>query len=490
MFTAYAEIATDLAVDIAAIFLLAYVLYFRRHRRADLLLAYVALNIGIFVAISLLTTVRVDIALGFGLFAILSIIRLRSTSVTQQEVAYYFVALVLGLVNGMDIPDRRLVVMINVLLLGAMAIVDSRGLRERTRRMDVHLDVVHADDASLVADLERRLGGTVLHHEVNDVDYVRQTMLVDVRYRAGTHPVVAPVDERQLEVTLDVVHAEDAALVADLEHRLGGQVLRHQVKDIDYVRDTMEVEVTYRVWTPVVHAHPGHTAHDGHHAYDGTVNGSAQLDGQLDGQHRRAGQRTHERSAVMSVTALDTVLPPCFPARSERAARAAHPGDRYFADGRRSRAGRAGRPIGLAESTALAELQTRVDRKYFVPAQVFGAHDRGVGRCKLRVLDIDGEAHVRLRVGVLRHPACRPIGRMCSAAVAVQGPDPHLPRQWVVHVRGQADRGAWGDGQGAGAAPGAVPGRVDRGCADPLEDHVVRGLPPGPAAGEVASRRW
>ena len=69
-----------------------------------------------------------------------------------------------------------------------MAIVDSKPLRERTRRMDVHLDVVHADDASLVADLERRLGGTVLHHEVNDVDYVRQTMLVDVRYRAGARP--------------------------------------------------------------------------------------------------------------------------------------------------------------------------------------------------------------------------------------------------------------------------------------------------------------
>ena len=64
MFNAYSEIATDLIVNIAAIFLLAYVLYFRRHRRADLLLSYVALNIGIFVAISLLTTVRVDIALG------------------------------------------------------------------------------------------------------------------------------------------------------------------------------------------------------------------------------------------------------------------------------------------------------------------------------------------------------------------------------------------------------------------------------------------
>ena len=46
MSTIYADYAIDLAVDVSAIFLMAYVLYFRRHRRADLLLAYVTLNIG------------------------------------------------------------------------------------------------------------------------------------------------------------------------------------------------------------------------------------------------------------------------------------------------------------------------------------------------------------------------------------------------------------------------------------------------------------
>jgi hypothetical protein len=186
MFTVYANYAVDLGIDLLAVFLLAYMLYFRRHRRADLLLAYISLNIGIFVAMSLLNTVRVDIALGFGLFAILSIIRLRSSAVTQQEVAYYFIALVLGLVNGLGLDDRWLVGAMNVLLLGVMFIVDSKPLRERARRMDVTLDVVHPDDAALVADLERRLGGRVMHHEVNEVDYVRDTMVVDVRYRVGS----------------------------------------------------------------------------------------------------------------------------------------------------------------------------------------------------------------------------------------------------------------------------------------------------------------
>jgi hypothetical protein len=247
MLTMYADYGIDLVVDVAAIFLLAYALYFRRHRRADLLLGYVSLNIGIFVAMSLLSKVRVDIALGFGLFAILSIIRLRSTSVTQQEVGYYFIALVMGLVNGLDIDDRRLVVLVNALLLLTMAVVDSRLLRERALRMDVHLDVVHTDDAALVADLERRLGGRVLRHEVNDIDYVRQTMLVDVRYRIRPDAAAPSLDERRIEVTLDVIHPDGPALVADLERRLGGWVLRHEVKDIDYVRDTMAVDVQYQV---------------------------------------------------------------------------------------------------------------------------------------------------------------------------------------------------------------------------------------------------
>jgi Domain of unknown function (DUF4956)/Pentapeptide repeats (8 copies) len=246
MFTVYADYAVDLGVDLVAIFLLAYVLYFRRHRRADLLLAYVALNIGVFVAISLLSTARLDVALGFGLFAILSIIRLRSSAVTQQEVAYYFVALVIGLVNGLNLNDELLVVLINALLLVTMLVVDSSSLRDRARRMDVTLDVVHADDAALVADLERRLGGQVRHHQVNEVDYVRGTMIVDVRYRAGSRPAADDLDERRLEITLDVVHTDDAALVADLQRRLGGRVLEHRVTEVDYVRDTTVVDVRYR----------------------------------------------------------------------------------------------------------------------------------------------------------------------------------------------------------------------------------------------------
>jgi Domain of unknown function (DUF4956) len=220
----YSDFEIDLGINLVAIFLMGYVLYFRRHWRADLLLSYVTLNIGIFVVMSVLSTVRVDIAIGFGLFAILSIIRLRSSAVTQQEVAYYFVALVMGLINGMNVPDRGLVIALNVLLLVIMAVVDSKLLRDRSRRLDVQLKKVYDSDAALVADLERELGGRVMYHEVTEIDLGRQHTSVDVRYRPGvgvdrqTHyelvasepvgPVVLPAGPQEIPAA-PVERAED-----------------------------------------------------------------------------------------------------------------------------------------------------------------------------------------------------------------------------------------------------------------------------------------
>ncbi|MFD0902792.1 DUF4956 domain-containing protein [Actinomadura sediminis] len=172
-----------LAANLTAITVLAHVIYFRRHHRRDLRLAYIAVNVGVFTVVSLLLAERADVAVGFGLFAVLSIIRLRSDAITQEEVGYYFVALALGLVNGIAAVIPWLAVLLDAVLLTMMYVADHPRLAPRTQRRVVTLDVVHADPAALHADLEQRLGGTVLSCTVTEVDYVRDVSIVDVRYR-------------------------------------------------------------------------------------------------------------------------------------------------------------------------------------------------------------------------------------------------------------------------------------------------------------------
>ena len=172
-----------LAVDLTAITLLSYVLYFRRHGRRDLLLAYVALNVGIFAVVSMLTQQEVGLAVGFGLFGVLSILRLRSDTISQGEIGYYFIAIALGLVNAVAAPAPWLMLGLNALLLCALFVAGHPKLLARTQRRIMTLDVVHEDPVALRQDLEGRLRGRLQQVDVTEVDYVRDLMVVDVRFQ-------------------------------------------------------------------------------------------------------------------------------------------------------------------------------------------------------------------------------------------------------------------------------------------------------------------
>ena len=193
-----------LAADVVAIAVLAYAVYYRRYYRRDLLLAYVALNVGVFAVTSLLSGAGAGLGLGLGLFGILSIIRLRSDAITQEEVAYYFIALALGLANGLHPGPAWLSPALSAVLVAVMYVADHPRLLARTQRHTVTLDAAYPDAAQRTAVLEQLLGGTVRHSVVLELDLVRDVTVVDVRFRAGRparhDPADRPAPTRRIEV--------------------------------------------------------------------------------------------------------------------------------------------------------------------------------------------------------------------------------------------------------------------------------------------------
>ncbi|QSY47693.1 MULTISPECIES: DUF4956 domain-containing protein [Streptomyces] len=178
------HLAAHLGLDLAAVGLLTFAIYYPRHRRRDLVPAYLALNVALFTVVAALAEVGGNggLALGFGLFGVLSIIRLRSDAVQHEEVAYYFTTLVLGLVCGLPHLAVGLAAALSAILLLVVYGADHPRLYARSRRSVITLDTVHADPAALRADLARRLGEP-LHWTVMEIDYVRDLTVVDVRYR-------------------------------------------------------------------------------------------------------------------------------------------------------------------------------------------------------------------------------------------------------------------------------------------------------------------
>jgi hypothetical protein len=179
---AYSGLLERLLADLVAIVICSYLMYFRRHARSDLVMAYASFNVGLFVVVSVISVAHFSAAFGFGLFAMLSIIRLRSEPFSNSEVAYFFVSLVLGLINGI-VDDKPLMLgILNVVVLATVYFADHPSLFEPHRRRLVTLDTIHDDDEAVRADIERRINVEVRSLTVLEVDFVREVTLVEIRY--------------------------------------------------------------------------------------------------------------------------------------------------------------------------------------------------------------------------------------------------------------------------------------------------------------------
>lgn len=196
------QVLVHLLVDLVAVGLLVGVAY--RHRRADqgMAFALVVLNVGLFATLVAITGEAFSTSAGFGLFGMLSLIRLRSASFTTPDMAYTFLALVLGLVTGLVGLPLWLTLGACALLV-VLAVVGDRPARPeapdgtqdvapgapaaapappavRTRKVDVVLDGAFGTVAAARAEVEARLDVDALDVVLDEVDYVREVTRVRV----------------------------------------------------------------------------------------------------------------------------------------------------------------------------------------------------------------------------------------------------------------------------------------------------------------------
>ena len=168
--------------DLVAIATLTFGAYYRRHRRRDMLLPFIALNIGVLAVCAVLSGVAVGIGVGLGLFGVLAIIRLRSTELSQEEVAYYFASLALGLIAGLQPNPQWLAPLLSLAIVAIFLVLDQPKFHQKHRRQEIILDAVYASEADLIGRLELLLDADVSRAIILRTDLVRDLTVVDARY--------------------------------------------------------------------------------------------------------------------------------------------------------------------------------------------------------------------------------------------------------------------------------------------------------------------
>lgn len=179
--------ALRMAIDIIAMGLLIFGMFYRRYRDKELSTAASLFNIFTFAVLSILSSVEFSVAAGFGLFAILALFSLRSEQITKIEITYFFGSIAIAVISSVNGTSLGLVIAVAVFVLVAAWIIDHPRMLQSVASAKLTLDRIEPhilkDAAQMRADLSERLGVQVMTFQIVELNYVNDLARINVFYR-------------------------------------------------------------------------------------------------------------------------------------------------------------------------------------------------------------------------------------------------------------------------------------------------------------------
>jgi Domain of unknown function (DUF4956) len=181
------ELIVRLLIDVIAMLILVFGIYYVRYRDKELVTAAALFNIFIFSVLTVLSQVEFGLAAGFGLFAILALFTLRSEPLGKTEITYFFGSVAIAVICSVQGTDLALVLAkVLFVLLGAYLIDHPRVLRS-VDSIRITLDRIDhealSDASQMRAHLSTRLGVEVMSFQITQLDYINDMARINVFYR-------------------------------------------------------------------------------------------------------------------------------------------------------------------------------------------------------------------------------------------------------------------------------------------------------------------
>lgn len=183
----FANLLLRFAFDILVSWVLARLIYFRNGGRRDYMSTLLIFSSAMFLMVFLMESVKIEIGLTLGLFAIFGVIRYRTETVPIREMTYLFVTIAIAVINGLalNITYTELV-LANVLILAVVALCEygKKGRKVASKLIQYdRIELIKPERREeLLADLKDRLGLDVTDVEVGDVDFLKDSAQIRIFY--------------------------------------------------------------------------------------------------------------------------------------------------------------------------------------------------------------------------------------------------------------------------------------------------------------------
>lgn len=195
-------------VNLLSLIALCYGCYFRVSKNAVVAGSFILFGVGVFIITYLLHGVDMSMEFAFGLFAVFTMLRYRTESISIKEMTYLFLVTAIALltsVGQMSLID--LGILNGTICIIALAI-DSSIFIKRYEMQSVCYEkienILPQKRAVLIADLKQRTGLNVVSVEIENIDFLRDTAQLKVSYIAEDLTHKTYVEDVESSLTKEV----------------------------------------------------------------------------------------------------------------------------------------------------------------------------------------------------------------------------------------------------------------------------------------------
>ena len=163
--------------------------YFKYSKKEMFLFAFFLMGIMIFFIGSMLNAVFLEIGMAVGLFAIFTILRLRTTNVNIKDMAYMFTTIGMSVINSLKLVGFPLlgVFIINSIIIASAYLLEEFIIKNSSESYSIvyrNLEMLRSNKKQrLLKDLSDLTGREVLKVKIRRVDYRAETALLDIYYK-------------------------------------------------------------------------------------------------------------------------------------------------------------------------------------------------------------------------------------------------------------------------------------------------------------------
>ncbi|MEE2699757.1 MAG: DUF4956 domain-containing protein [Bacteroidota bacterium] len=174
--------------NLGVVLLIVRYIYYPVTKNKDYLFTYLLISLTVFLLCFLLDNVKLQLGFALGLFAIFGIIRYRTDPIPIKEMTYLFMVIGISVVNAL--ANKKIsyaeLVFANLLIVFITFGLERLWLLKHESRKNIIYEKIELikpeNEAALLADLKDRTGIDIIRFEIRRIDFLRDVANIRIFY--------------------------------------------------------------------------------------------------------------------------------------------------------------------------------------------------------------------------------------------------------------------------------------------------------------------